>query len=173
LKILNFGYNFFIVANGFIRNIARRKQMQTIRKILSEKGNDVWSTSSDMTVYDALQLMADKDVGALPVVDHGKLVGIFSERDYARKIILLGKTSRKTYVREIMTPHVVFATPDMTNEQGLTLMTAKHIRHLPVMEADNIVGMISIGDLVRSIISEQKEMINQLEQYILHYTSIT
>jgi CBS domain-containing protein len=126
-----------------------------------------------MTVFEALQLMADKDVGALPVVERGKLVGIFSERDYARKVILLGKTSKKTFVREIMTPHVVYATPDMTNEQGLTLMTAKHIRHLPVMDGEEMVGMVSIGDLVRSIISEQKEMINQLEQYILHYTSIT
>ena len=104
---------------------------------------------------------------------NGKLVGIFSERDYARKVILLGKTSRKTFVREIMTPHVVYATPDMTNEQGLTLMTAKHIRHLPVVEGEEMTGMVSIGDLVRSIISEQKEMITQLEQYILHYTSIT
>ena len=147
--------------------------MQTIRKILSEKGSDVWSTSPGATVYEALQLMADKDVGALPVLDHGKLVGIFSERDYARKVILLGKTSRKTFVREIMTPHVVYATPDMTNEQGLTLMTAKHIRHLPVVEGEEMTGMVSIGDLVRSIISEQKEMITQLEQYILHYTSIT
>ncbi len=147
--------------------------MQTIRKILSEKGNAVWSTFPGMTVYDALQIMADKDVGALPVVDNGKLVGIFSERDYARKVILLGKTSKKTLVREIMTPHVVYATPDMTNDQGLALMSAKRIRHLPVMEGAEMVGMVSIGDLVRSIISEQKEMINQLEQYILHYTSIT
>jgi CBS domain-containing protein len=147
--------------------------MQTIRKILSEKGSDVWGTSPGATVYEALQLMADKDVGALPVLENGKLVGIFSERDYARKVILLGKTSKKTFVREIMTPHVVYATPDMTNEQGLTLMTAKHIRHLPVVEGEAMTGMVSIGDLVRSIISEQKEMITQLEQYILHYTSIT
>ena len=147
--------------------------MQTIRKILSEKGSDVWGTSPGATVYEALQLMADKDVGALPVLENGKLVGIFSERDYARKVILLGKTSKKTFVREIMTPHVVYATPDMTNEQGLTLMTAKHIRHLPVVEGEEMTGMVSIGDLVRSIISEQKEMITQLEQYILHYTSIT
>src|SRR5512136_1019341 len=146
--------------------------MQTIRKILSEKGNEIWSTTPGSTVYEALQLMADKDVGALPVLDKGKLVGIFSERDYARKVILLGKTSKKTFVREIMTPHVVYATPDMTNEQGLTLMTAKHIRHLPVVEHEDMIGMVSIGDLVRSIISEQKEMITQLEQYILHYTSI-
>jgi CBS domain-containing protein len=147
--------------------------MQTIRKILSEKGNDIWSTSPGATVFDALQIMAVKDVGALPVIEHGKLVGIFSERDYARKVILVGKSSKKTLVKEIMTPHVVYATPDMTNEQCLTLMTAKHIRHLPVVEGDNLTGMVSIGDLVRSIISEQKEMINQLEQYILHYTSIT
>ena len=147
--------------------------MQTIRKILSEKGNEIWSTSPGATVYDALQTMADKDVGALPVLDREKLVGIFSERDYARKVILLGKSSKKTLVKEIMTPHVIYATPDMTNEQGLTLMTAKHIRHLPVIEGNALTGMISIGDLVSSIISEQKELIAQLEQYILHYTSIT
>ncbi len=147
--------------------------MQTIRKILSEKGSDIWSTTPGSTVYDALQLMADKDVGALPVVDGGKLVGIFSERDYARKIILLGKSSKKTLVKEIMTPHVVYATLDMTNEQCLAVMSSKRIRHLPVMDAEEMVGMVSIGDLVRSIMSEQKEMINQLEQYILHYTSIT
>jgi CBS domain-containing protein len=147
--------------------------MQTIRKILSEKGNEIWSTSPGATVYEALQIMAEKDVGALPVLDHEKLVGIFSERDYARKVILVGKSSKKTLVKEIMTPHVVYATPDMTSEQGLTLMTAKHIRHLPVIEGDDLTGVVSIGDLVRSIISEQKEMITQLEQYILHYTSIT
>jgi CBS domain-containing protein len=147
--------------------------MQTIRKILSEKGNEIWSTSPGATVYEALQIMAEKDVGALPVMTNEKLVGIFSERDYARKVILLGKSSKKTLVKEIMTAHVVYATPEMTNEQGLTLMTAKHIRHLPVVEGDDLQGVVSIGDLVRSIISEQKEMINQLEQYILHYTSIT
>jgi CBS domain-containing protein len=147
--------------------------MQTIRKILSEKGADIWSTSPGATVFEALQLMAEKDVGALPVMDQGKLVGIFSERDYARKVILLGKSSKKTFVREIMTPHVIYATPDMTNDQGLALMSAKRIRHLPVVDGEDMVGMISIGDLVRSIISEQKEMISQLEQYILHYTSIT
>ncbi len=147
--------------------------MQTIRKILSEKGNDIWSTTPASTVYDALQVMADKDVGALPVLDDGKLVGIFSERDYARKVILLGKSSKKTFVKEIMTPHVIYTTLDMTNEQCLALMSAKRIRHLPVMDGEEMVGMVSIGDLVRSIMSEQKEMINQLEQYILHYTSIT
>jgi CBS domain-containing protein len=147
--------------------------VQTIRKIISEKGSEVWSTTPSTTVYEALQLMADKDVGALPVTDSGKLVGIFSERDYARKVILLGKTSRKTFVREIMTPHVVYATPDMTNEQCLAIMSSRRIRHLPVMDGEKMVGMISIGDLVRSIMSEQKEMISQLEQYILHYTSIT
>jgi len=147
--------------------------MQTIRKILSEKGNEVWSTKSDATVYEALQLMAEKDVGALPVIDNDKLVGIFSERDYARKVILVGKTSKKTLVREVMTPHVFFANLDMTNDQGLAIMSAKRVRHLPVMEGEKISGMISIGDLVRSIMTEQKEMINQLEQYILHYTSIT
>src|SRR4030065_594028 len=126
------------------------------------KGNDIWSTSPGATVYEALQIMADKDVGALPVLDHDKLVGIFSERDYARKVILLGKSSKKTLVKEIMTPHVVYATPDMTNEQGLTLMTAKHIRHLPVVEGNDLTGMVSIGDLVRSISSEPKELNSHL-----------
>ena len=147
--------------------------MQTIRKILSEKGNEIWSTTPGATVYEALQIMAEKDVGALPVLVGDKLVGIFSERDYARKVILLGKSSKKTLVKEIMTSHVIYATPEMTNDQGLTLMTAKYIRHLPVIDGDDLTGMVSIGDLVRSIISEQKEMISQLEQYILHYTSIT
>ena len=147
--------------------------MQTIRKILSEKGNEIWSTTPGATVYEALQIMAEKDVGALPVLVSDKLVGIFSERDYARKVILLGKSSKKTLVKEIMTAHVIYATPEMTNDQGLTLMTAKYIRHLPVIDGDDLTGMVSIGDLVRSIISEQKEMISQLEQYILHYTSIT
>src|SRR4030065_2352514 len=138
------------------------RTMQTIRKILSEKGNEIWSTSPGATVYDALQTMADKDVGALPVLDREKLVGIFSERDYARKVILLGKSSKKTLVKEIMTPHVIYATPDMTNEQGLTLMTDKHIRHLPVIEGNDLTGMVSIGDLVRSISSEPKELNSHL-----------
>jgi signal-transduction protein with cAMP-binding, CBS, and nucleotidyltransferase domain len=147
--------------------------MKTIRQILNEKGHGIWSTNPDTLVFDALKIMADKDVGALLVLQGEKLVGIFSERDYARKIILHGKSSQHTTVSEIMTPHVVYATPDQTNEQGLTLMTAKHVRHLPIFDGDKLVGMVSIGDLVKSVISEQKVLIEQLEAYILQYTSIT
>jgi CBS domain-containing protein len=147
--------------------------MKTIQQILNEKGHEIWSAAPDTLVFDALKEMAEKDIGALLVLQGEKLVGIFSERDYARKIILQGKSSQHTTVSEIMTPHVVFATPDQTNEQCLALMTAKHIRHLPVFNDDNLVGMISIGDLVKSVIGEQKALIEQLEAYILLYTSIT
>ena len=140
--------------------------MQTIRKILSEKGSAVWNTTPGATVYEALQLMADKDVGALPVMEGDRLVGIFSERDYARKVILHGKASRDTQVREIMTSRVVYIPPSMTVEEGLALMTDKRIRHLPVMEGGRLIGLVSIGDLVKAKISEQEFIIDQLERYI-------
>lgn len=147
--------------------------MKTVRQILDEKGHQVWSTTPEALVFDALALMMEKDIGALPVVKNGKLVGIFSERDYARKVILQGKSSMKTMVSEIMTPHVVYATPEQTYEQCLALMAARRVRHLPVLERDQIVGVLSIGDLVDAIIRDQRGMIEQLEQYILQYTSIT
>jgi CBS domain-containing protein len=147
--------------------------METVQRILDEKGHDVYAVSPDTLVYDALELMRDKDIGALLVLEKGKIAGIFSERDYARKVILQGKSSLNTTVREIMTEHVIFASPHQTNEQCMALMTARHVRHLPILDQGELVGMISIGDLVRSIINEQKDTIIQLEHYILQYTSIT
>ena len=139
--------------------------MRTIRQILKEKGHELWSVSAEATVFEALKVMAEKDVGALLVLEDKKLVGIFSERDYARKIILKERSSKKTAVKEIMSTHLVSITPDQTNEQGLALMTTKHIRHLPVFSGKKLVGFISIGDLVKSIIDEQKLVIEKLEKY--------
>ena len=141
--------------------------METVKELLRNKGYHVWSIGPDATVYEALTLMAEKDVGALLVLDSaGQLVGILSERDYARKIVLKGKTSRETAVREIMTEKVVWVRPDQTIEECMALMTNKRIRHLPVMEEGRLLGVISIGDVVKDIISEQEFVIAQLENYI-------
>ncbi len=147
--------------------------MKLVKHILTTKGYDVWSIAPDASVLDALKLMAEKRVGALIVLDAGKVVGIMSERDYARKIILQGKTSKETQVSEIMTTTVIYTTPEQTVETCMALMTEKHIRHLPVMVDDRLIGVISIGDLVKTIISDQKALIQQLENYILRHTSIT
>jgi CBS domain-containing protein len=147
--------------------------MKTIGQLLQIKGHDIWSIAPDAPVYDAIKLMANKGVGALLVLEAGKLVGIVSERDYARKVILKGKTSKGTPVKGIMTPHVIYTSPDQTIEKCMALMTAKHIRHLPVLEGDQLVGIVSIGDLVKAIISEQATLIQQLENHILEYASIT
>jgi CBS domain-containing protein len=146
--------------------------MKTIRLLLKQKGKDIWSANPRMKVFDALQLMAQKDVGALPVLEGKKLVGIFSERDYARKVILEGKASKNTPVSEIMSTRLVTITPNQTNEQALALMTDKHIRHLPVLQEGKLIGFISIGDLVKSIIDEQKQVIGKLEQHIMETTGL-
>jgi CBS domain-containing protein len=130
------------------------------------KGHNVWRVPFEATVFDALQLMAEKEVGALVVVDGPKPVGIISERDYARKIILLGRASPTTLVREIMTSHIVYTHPDQPIEECMAIITDKRIRHLPVMEEGKLIGIISIGDLVKTIIAEQKFTIEQLERYI-------
>lgn len=140
--------------------------MTSIRQLLEKKGHDVWSTSAEVSVYDALLLLAQKNIGALLVLQDGEIVGIVSERDYARKVALHGKASMKTPVREIMTGEVVTVDPQLAVKEALALMTEKHIRHLPVVESGEIVGMISIGDLVKSIIADQEFMIKQLEKYI-------
>lgn len=140
--------------------------MTSIRQLLDKKGSDVWSTTPDASVYDALLLLAEKNIGALLVLQEGELVGIISERDYARKVALRGKASVETPVREIMTEDVVTVSPQSTVEEAMALMTDKRIRHLPVVEEDKLVGVISIGDLVKSIIAKQEVMINQLENYI-------
>jgi len=140
--------------------------MTKIKDLLTEKGHTVWSVSPDNTVYDAIEMMSDKEVGALCVLHKEKLIGIFSERDYARSIILQGRRSRETPVSEIMTSDIITVTPDHKVDECLTIMTDKHIRHLPVLKNDYLVGVVSIGDLVKVIISEQSRLINQLEHYI-------
>jgi CBS domain-containing protein len=140
--------------------------MRTVHDLLRAKNPGVWSVRPTDTVYDALRLLAEKNVGALLVLDNERLVGILSERDYARKVILQGKTSRETLVREIMTPDPVCVTSTQTIPECMALMTDKRIRHLPVVEGGQVVGLISIGDVVKDIISEQEFMITQLEHYI-------
>ncbi len=147
--------------------------MKTIRQILKKKGRKTWKITPTTHVFDALQLMAEKDVGALLVVEDKTLVGVFSERDYARKVILYGKSSKNMRVSEIMSSPPIFIEPDNPIEQGLALMSAKHVRHLPVMEKNRLIGIVTIGDLVRSLIDEQKVVIDHLEKYILSNTSIT
>jgi CBS domain-containing protein len=140
--------------------------VKTVRDILIVKGRDVWTVDLEATVFEALSRMAEKEVGALMVMDGAKLVGIISERDYARKIVLLGRTSPNTLVKEIMTSHVAYTHLDQSIEECMAIMTDKRIRHLPVIEEGKLVGVISIGDLVKSIISDQKFIIEQLERYI-------
>lgn len=140
--------------------------MTTIGKLLDQKGSQVWSIPPDSTVYDALRLMAERDIGALLVIKGERLVGILSERDYARKVILQGKSSMKTAVREIMTERVIVISPQNTLEEGMALMTEKHLRHLPVVVDENVVGVVSIGDLVKAKIADQRFIIEQLERYI-------
>jgi CBS domain-containing protein len=140
--------------------------MTRVKDILQVKGRDVCSIEPGATVYDAMKLMADKEIGALMVMEGRKLVGIMSERDYARKVILQGRSSRTTEVREIMTARVVYAQPEQNIEECMALMTEKRVRHLPVIDDGQLIGVISIGDLVKSIIAEQKFIIEQLERYI-------
>ena len=140
--------------------------MKRVRDILEAKGHDVWSVEPTASVYDAMKLMADKGIGALLVIEGAKVVGIISERDYARKVILQGRSSRTTAVHEIMTSRVAYADPEQNIEECMAVMTDKRIRHLPVMVAGQVRGVISIGDLVKSIIDEQKFIIEQLERYI-------
>lgn len=140
--------------------------MKTVRQLLQAKGGAIHSVSPDTRVYEALKLMAEKEIGALVVLEGGALAGIMSERDYARKVILHGKSSHDIPVRDIMTSQVVTVTPGQTVDQCMTLMTSKRIRHLPVTEAGKLVGLVSIGDLVKEVIAEQEQTIKQLESYI-------
>lgn len=140
--------------------------MKTVRQLLQAKGTAIFSIDPEASVFDALKLMAEKGVGALLVVSGGRLAGILSERDYARKVILHGKSSHDIPVREIMSDKVVTVQPDQTVEDCMALMTNKRIRHLPVMEGERLVGLLSIGDLVKEVIAEQQQTIRQLESYI-------
>ena len=140
--------------------------MNTIRQLLQTKGHDLWSARPDTSVYDALQRLDEHSIGALLVLDGDDLVGIFSERDYARKVVLKGKTSRGTTIGEIMSRRVSCVRTDQTIEECMALMTDRRIRHLPVLEDEKLVGVISIGDVVKAVISEQEFVISQLENYI-------
>ena len=140
--------------------------MINVRQLLDDKQPEVWTIWPSASVYEALQLMAEKNVGALPVVEAGKLIGIFSERDYARKVILHGRSSRETRVEELMSSPVYWVDTHHTIESCMAQMTAKHIRHLPVLEDGKLVGMVSIGDIGKAIISQQQVTIKDLEGYI-------
>ena len=140
--------------------------MLKIKEVLTDKGNTIWSISSKETVYKALEMMAEKNIGALLVIDEGALMGIFSERDYARKVILKGKSSRQTTVGDLMTKDVYSLTPDMTVEEGMALMTKAHCRHMPVFDMNKLAGVITIGDIATALIAHQKVKISDLEHYI-------
>ena len=140
--------------------------MKTVSQLLQAKGREIHSIAPDARVFEALKLMADRNVGALVVTEGSRLAGIFSERDYARKVILLGKSSHDIAVREIMTAKVITVRPAQTVAECLEQMTAKRIRHLPVVEGERLLGVLSIGDLVKEVIAEQEATIKQLESYI-------
>jgi len=140
--------------------------MRTVRHLLEAKGREIWTVSPDNSVYEALKLMADKNIGALVVMDVNRMVGIFSERDYARKVVLKGKFSRDTPVREIMTTEVYSVTPERNLKECMAVMTQGRFRHLPVLVNDQLVGVVSIGDVVKALLSEQDFMISQLENFI-------
>ncbi len=140
--------------------------MKTARELLDNKGHDIWSISPERSVYEAIEMMAAREVGALMVMEGDRVVGVISERDYARKVIIKGRSSRKTRVSDVMTSRVVYAQPGQTVGECMALMTDKRVRHLPVMDQGRLLGVISIGDLVKAIIAEQQFTIEQLERYI-------
>lgn len=142
--------------------------MKTVHEVLEGKGHQIWSVGPDSTVYDALRLMAERDVGAVLVLEGANVAGILSERDYARQVVLKGKASKETPVREIMTTRVVYVRPDQKVDECMALMTGKRIRHLPVLDEGRLVGLLSIGDVVKAMISEHRFLIEQLENYITH-----
>lgn len=140
--------------------------MTLVKQILDEKGNDVWSVTPDDAIFNALELMAEKNIGAVLVMEGRSLVGIFSERDYARRVVLLGRGSRDTPVREAMTSVVYAVPPDYTVERCMALMTDKRIRHLPVIREETVEGVVSIGDVVKAVMIQQANTIQHLEDYI-------
>ena len=139
---------------------------EPVRSLLKPKGHVVWSTSPNATVFSAIQLMAEKKIGCLVVMSGGYLAGIVSERDYARKVILMGRNSNDTKVREIMSTPALYVTPDLTIDEAMRIMTTRRVRHLPVLEGDTVVGVLSIGDLVNWIVTSQQQTIRHLQSYI-------
>jgi CBS domain-containing protein len=140
--------------------------MMTVRDVLERKGKEIWSIAPDASVYDAVGLMAEKGIGALLVIEDERLCGIVSERDYARKVVLRGRSSSETQVRDIMTDRVLYVGQERSIEECMALMTEKRVRHLPVMEDDRLVGILSVGDVIKAIVSQQEFIIEQLENYI-------
>lgn len=140
--------------------------MKSVKLILAKKNPEVFSVEPETIVFEALTLMMEKNISALLITENGKLTGIFTERDYARKLVLVGKSSKETQVKDIMTANPISITPHDTVDTCMKMMTEKHIRHLPVVDADKLIGMISIGDVVKFVINDQKETIQQLETYI-------
>ena len=140
--------------------------MATVKQLLESKDNNVWSISPEATVFEGLQVMAEKNIGALLVTRGDKLVGIFSERDYARKVILKGKASKDTAISELMTKEVVYTTPENSLDECMALMSAKHIRHLPILKNNKLMGLLTLGDVVKQIMSNQEFKIQELEKYI-------
>jgi CBS domain-containing protein len=140
--------------------------MKTVRDVLKVKGHQVWSVRPDITVYDTLKLMAEKEIGAVMVMEDDRPVGIFTERDYARQVILKGKASKDTPVHDVMTARVFFVRPDQSLDECMALMTDKRVRHLPILENEKLIGLLSIGDVVKAVISEKEFIIEQLANYI-------
>ena len=140
--------------------------MKAIAEVLKKKGNKVFSVNSESSVFDAIKIMASNKISSLLIMDDDKLLGIITERDYAWKVILMGKASKTTKVKEIMTEDILYVKPSETVEECMALMTEKRIRHLPVMENDKLIGLVSIGDLVKALIEHQKFIIKQLEHYL-------
>ncbi|HYC43870.1 MAG TPA: CBS domain-containing protein [Burkholderiales bacterium] len=140
--------------------------MKSLKQLLAAKGSEVYSIRPDAKVIEALQVMAQRDIGALIVMENDRIVGILSERDYARKVILHGRSSQDVPVRDIMTPGVITVSPERTVEECMALVTKQRVRHLPVCEGDRLIGLVSIGDLVKEVIAEQEQTIKQLESYI-------
>lgn len=140
--------------------------MTAVQQLLEEKGHDVWTIHPDASVFDAIEQMARRDIGSLVVVEDGKILGIFTERHYARKVFLRGKSSPKTPIREIMTSHAICVRPEQTVEQCMAVMSENRVRHLPVLDGERLTGIVSIGDLVKSIIADQKFEIEQLTHFV-------
>ena len=147
--------------------------MKFVKDVLNEKGHDIWSIGPDASVFEAIEMMAQKEVGALLVLDAGKLIGIISERDYTRKVILKGKSSREIKIRTIMTSPVICAVTEQDVKECMALMTSKKIRHLPVLENNQLTGMVSLGDLVQSIIAEQNSQIKDFESYFRYRSDLS
>ena len=147
--------------------------MKFVKDVLNEKGHEIWSIGPDASVFEAIEMMAQKEVGALLVLDAGKLIGIISERDYTRKVILKGKSSREIKIRTIMTSPVICADTEQDVKECMALMTSKKIRHLPVLENNQLTGMVSLGDLVQSIIAEQNSQIKDFESYFRYRSDLS